>query len=180
MADGRDILALDLARKTGWARGRPGERPVSGAVQFGGAGAGHEEVFGGALRWLTNAARPDLIVIEQPMSAHHMRGRTNQKALLLLYGLPAVIGAVANCHRVRVLHAGVQDVRGHFLGDRKMKRAAAKDATVFRCRQLGWMDDTDDNRADALAIWSYACACEAPETAIRPAPLFMARAFDAR
>jgi hypothetical protein len=40
-----------------------------------------------------------------------------------------------------------------------------------QCRRLGW-DFRDDNAADALAIWSYACALIDPQTALKTVPLF--------
>jgi hypothetical protein len=74
------ILALDLARRTGYALGEPGALLASGSVRFGNAGASQEAMFAAALTWAINNFkkwRPTIIVWESPMS-RMWRGRASQ------------------------------------------------------------------------------------------------------
>ena len=156
------ILALDLASVTGWACGEADEAPSHGYIRFATAGASHEAVFFAALQWTNGMIaqyKPKTIVWESPLSTSFRIGKTNLNTTALLYGLPAVVGAAAysraiyNCRK-----ADTRDVRLHFIG-KNPKRAIAKAATIARCQQLGW-NVTDDNEADALAIWDYAASLE--------------------
>ena len=156
------ILALDLASTTGWACGEAGKAPTHGYIRFASPGAAHEAVFASALAWtnrMIDQYKPNTVVWESPLSTSFKFGRTNINTTTLLYGLPAVVGAAAysreiyNCRR-----ADTRDVRMHFIGQ-NLKRDAAKAATVLRCQQLGW-NVTDDNEADALAIWHYVTTLE--------------------
>ena len=49
------ILALDIATRTGFARGRVGELPVAGSINFGREGSSRNRtdaaIFAVALRW---------------------------------------------------------------------------------------------------------------------------------
>ena len=92
------ILALDLATTTGWACGVPGgPQLANGTVRFAAPGACHEAVFAGAVRWMNNMCdrEPTTVVYEAPLATSMMRGRTTTSVTTVLYGLPAVIGAVA-------------------------------------------------------------------------------------
>jgi hypothetical protein len=169
------IVALDLATRTGFAFGPPGaERPTSGSVRFASPGASHEAIFAGALSWATDQfrdLRPAVIVWEAPLPASFKRGSTNADTTTLLFGLPAIVGAVAHLLAIYdVRKAKASDVRHHFIGCNP-RRERAKALTISQCRRLGWAP-SDDNEADALAIWSYMTAIIDPLSAIRPAPLF--------
>lgn len=167
------VLALDLARITGWACGRPGEPPSHGSVQFANAGSSHEAVFAGALRWMGATVRqyqPELVLWEAPL-AGFKGGRTTNDTTTILFGLPAVIGAVAYQHDIfDIRKADTRDVRIHFIG-KNLKRVQAKIHTKMQCRAMGW-DVGDDNEADALATWHYMCSLLSPKLAMRPTPLF--------
>lgn len=168
------IMALDLASTTGWAVGEPGSAPAHGSNRFASAGASHEAVFAAALKWtsakITDYA-PTLIVWESPLPTSMKRGNTNVNTTTLLYGLPAVIGAVAYLREVYdVRKADTKSVRMHFLGENP-KRAKAKPMLMRQCRVMGW-EVEDDNEADALATWHYMCSLIEPKLALRPTPLF--------
>jgi len=186
MSGGKTILALDLATVMGWAQGRPGETPTSGFHRFAPPGSGRGAISAGAIKWYADwikVSRPDLIYIEAPIAPSIMAGRTNMDALMILIGLCFTFEGLASTTGIwGTTLAAVHDVRGHFIGSRRMKSADAKRATVAKCQQLGWMgkSDRNDNQADALALWSYACACVDPQAATRTEPMFLARAFDAR
>jgi ABC-type cobalt transport system substrate-binding protein len=168
------VLALDLASISGWAVGEPGREPEHGSIRFASVGASHEAVFAGAFRWAINVItehQPTLIVWEAPLPTSFSRGRTTSDVTSLLFGLPAIIGCVAyqlGIYDIR--KADTRDVRNHFIG-RNPKRAEAKKLVMSQCRQMGWFV-TDDNEADACAVWSYMCSLLNPKLAVRPTPLF--------
>lgn len=168
------VLALDLASVSGWACGAPGEIPAHGSIRFASPGASHEAVFANATIWMHEKLTkyiPGLIVWEAPMPTSFGRGTTNTNTTTLLYGLPAVIGAVAYLRGIYdIRKASTKDVRNHFIGSNP-KRAKAKPLVMRQCRAMGWNVE-DDNEADALAVWSYMCALIEPTLAVRPTPLF--------
>jgi hypothetical protein len=157
--DELDILALDLAKRTGWARGRlDSEAPTFGSVQFGKDEASNYARFAHALRWAVDIFKndpPDVLVIEAPI---RVQGFSQQQGAKILFGLPAVITAVAyECGVFTIREHDVPDIRQVFIGRRRLKTDPAKEATVRRCKQLGWFVE-DDNAADAAALWFYECA----------------------
>jgi hypothetical protein len=172
----RTVMALDLASQTGFAIGEVGSKlqPDSGTVRFGGSSS-HEATFANALRWMSEMCtlhEPTTIVWEAPLATSFSRGNTNVTTTTLLYGLPAVIGAVAHLKGIYdVRKANTRDVRNHFIGSNP-KRVEAKKLTMRQCRAMGW-DVEDDNEADALATWSYMCALIDPKLATMPTPLFL-------
>jgi hypothetical protein len=168
-----DILALDIATTTGWARGKLGEQPISGSITF--RKNNPAQPFGDALehfRGLLQAKpRPDLVMIERMLPPSAFQGATGFKTFLLLAGLRGVVFSVVDRLGVELGEANVGDVRQHFISDRMAGRERAKRETVQRCRALGWQP-ADDNAADALAVWSYACALIDPVQALKIVPLF--------
>ncbi len=153
------VLALDLASVTGWACGEPGGTPDHGSVRFAKAGASHEAVFAGALQWMSAICaerQPGIVVWEAPL-AGFKGGKTTNDVTTVLFGLPAVIGAVAYLRGIYdIRKASTSDVRHHFIG-KNPKRAIAKRLVMKQCEHQGW-DVADDNEADALATWSFMCA----------------------
>lgn len=172
------ILALDLASVTGWAVGEPGGVPSHGSIRFASLGSCHEAVFAAALKWVSDicASRsPTMVIWEAPLPTSFKRGNTNIGTTTLLYGLPAVVGAVAYLRGIYdIRKADTKDVRNHFIGSNP-KRAKAKPMVIRQCRAQGW-DVADDNEADALATWHYMCSLIEPRLAMRPTPLFARRA----
>jgi hypothetical protein len=154
------ILALDLASVTGWACGEPGREPSHGFIRFAAPGASHEAIFASALTWalhMLDQYRPKTVVWESPLATSF--GVTNIKTTGLLFGLPAIVGAAAYSRQIyNCRKADTRDVRIHFIG-KNLRREPAKAATIARCNALGW-NVTDDNEADALAIWHYVAALE--------------------
>jgi hypothetical protein len=170
------ILALDIATRTGWAAGRVGETPVSGSIRFGNSSDNEDVIFGAALDWastfLQGKCRPDILMIEALLPPIAKIGNTTAAVRDRLAGLHGVVRAVASLRGIsNIRECTVGDVRAHFIGDRKAKRGIAKAETMRRCARLGWQY-RDDNAADALAVWSYACAQIDPATALRTVPLF--------
>jgi hypothetical protein len=162
-----DILALDLAKRTGWARGilNTEELLEFGSVTFGKENASNYARFAHALRWAVDIFKndpPDVLVIEAPIQ---VQAFSVQQGAKILFGLPAVITAVAHECGVYAIHEhDVRDIRNLFIGHRRLKTQQAKEATMRRCKQLGWKVE-DHNAADACALWAYECA------RVRPGPM---------
>lgn len=170
------IMTLDLAKRTGFAIGYPGdEKPISGSILFASDGASHEAIFAKALGWFSSTIRehkPDVVVWEAPLPTSFSQGHTTVKVTSILFGLPAIVGAVAYLLGIYELRtADVRDVRRFFIGGNP-KREIAKKLTMQQCRMMGW-DFADDNEADALAIWAYYRGLVEPRYAIAPSPLFI-------
>jgi len=171
-----DILALDIATRAGWVRGRVGGIPTSGSIRFGTTFTSDNAVFGKALAWFADflkaEPRPTMLVIEAMLPPTAMKGHTSRAVRDRLAGLHGIFRAVAylrGVYNIEVVEVG--RVRAHFIGDAHCKRDAAKRETIERCRSLGWIAD-DDNAADALAAWSFGCSIIDPTTALKVSPLF--------
>jgi hypothetical protein len=176
------ILALDIATITGFARGRVGETPIAGSVSFSKKGATNSTnnmVFGNALRWLSDLLRveprPDVVILEAMLPPGAMLNQTSRAVRDRLAGLHGVMRAVAHLRGIpQIAEASVGDVRAHFIFDRMAKRETAKRETIRQCEMMGWKA-ANDHEADALALWSYACAIIDPKQAMKVVPMFMRR-----
>jgi crossover junction endodeoxyribonuclease RuvC len=176
------ILALDIASVTGYAFGSPHDKPGCGSVRFAARDASHNAILANAYDWFHEFTRwrvPDVLVLEALLPPEFARGRTQKVTNELLGGLHGVIRAAAykkgiyNIEAVSVLLVRHHFLLGHF------KRDRAKRYTVEKCRLLGWISNTDNNAADAAALWSYWCGKVDPKTAIRVSPLFQQRRTEA-
>lgn len=176
----KQILALDLARMTGWALGYVHDRvPMSGSIAFANADATMARMFSNAridLRdFLSLNPEIGLVVFESPLLPMHMQGKTSINAIRQLIGLASVVEELLyTLGKYDVREARVSDVRKHFLGSNRNKRAEAKKQTIETCRRLGWAPQ-DDNAADALALWHYQASILEPKLAIQTNPLFRRR-----
>jgi crossover junction endodeoxyribonuclease RuvC len=170
------VLALDLATVTGFCIGKPGtDFPHYGKVRFGSESCSRKALFGSALRFINETLtthKPDAVVFEEPLHFGLRRNKSREGNDELAYGLPAIVQAVCFLRGVYdVQQRRTVDVRRFFLGDNP-KREIAKRETIGRCVTLGF-NVTDDNTADAIALWFYECARIDPRTALRTSPLFM-------
>lgn len=154
------ILALDLAAKTGWALGYVTDKePESGSIRFAKEGASMAAVFSACRLYLQDflTMHPEigLVVFEAPVNPLVFRGARRPETARHLMGIAAVVEELLyTLGKYDVREAEVRQVRTHFLGSNKHKRAAAKELTIQTCHRLGWKP-IDDNAADALALWSY-------------------------
>ncbi|WP_378952179.1 hypothetical protein [Mesorhizobium sp. ANAO-SY3R2] len=166
------ILFIDAATKFGWARGRPGDCPESGSGRFASEGASQGAVAWGAMRWIAAQIKefePDEIVIEAPLPASIVNGKTSLATQEILMGLPfAVQGMAFGMNMFRVSVARVAKIRAHFIGSNP-KGDVGKEKTWRKCMALGWISATDEDlsndRTDALAGWHYACTVISPKHA---------------
>jgi len=151
------ILALDLATATGVAIGDAHGAPLCHTERLGQAGQPHGARFSEALhmtRRLIEQHKPDLVVIESPIVTGVKGGE--QRAQLAM-GLRACVLAVCHMRGVKTSEYAVQSIRKHFIGDPRAKRDRAKRLTIERCQRRGW-HVSNDNEADACAVWDYARA----------------------
>jgi hypothetical protein len=151
------ILALDLATMTGFAVGRVGEKPRFGTWRLKTSEDEHDRAtrnLGCQLRDVFSFQLPDKLVYEAPMASSVMArmGNSNNAAGDLLLMLAGAVGGVCGPYGVRMGKGNVQTVRKFFLG--KARPENPKRAVIVRCRELGF-NVTDDNAADALALWHW-------------------------
>lgn len=151
---GAQILALDLATVTGWCIGRIGERPRFGTWRLKSKDDEPERAsrnLGCRLRDILSVESIDVIAYEAAISAGGVirMGSASRTADMLLQ-LPGAVQAVAGCYGVFTTKKHVQSVRKAFLGVARPE--FPKEAVIAHCRSLGF-DVSDDNAADAIAIW---------------------------
>jgi hypothetical protein len=83
---------------------------------------------------------PGLVVWEAPLATLFSRGNTTNNTTTLLYGLPAIIGAVAYLRGIYdIRKAETKDVRNHFIGSNP-RRAKAKPLVMRQCRAMGMIE----------------------------------------
>lgn len=162
-----EILALDLATRTGWARGRPGETPRFGRILLHGDRA---KRYRELRQWLApQLTQVDRVIYESAAVPMVMAGRTTNETGLFLIGLCEHVEELC-LDVVELWDVSVSTVRVHFIG-KNMRREAAKAMTRERCEGLSWMV-TNDDEADACALWSYAVCKARPDLAHTHSPLF--------
>lgn len=170
------ILFLDLARQTGWCEGAPGEAPQSGSHRLAPADASPAAVYAGLIDFLgqrLTTFRYRVVAFEAPLDVRHMQ-KTNINTARMLLGIAAIAEGVAySTGHHRLFEAAVHDVRRHLLGFRP-KGGEAKRAVIDRLKMLGF-NPVDDNEADAIAGWLYACAIIDPQKAKMTLPLLADR-----
>jgi len=165
------VLALDIAISTGVAVGSSGGQPVSSTVNLGKPPNGRR--FSNALRMtqdLISEHKPDLIVAEAAIGG--------PKASAFLIGLVACVEGCAFNRGIPFETINLGTIRKSFLGkhlttrhfpslSQKAAKQAIKMQVVQGCALRGWSVHNDDE-ADALALWDYACATHARGYQSRP------------
>lgn len=152
-----NLLALDLATKTGWCHGAPGDEPTFGTHVL---PSTDEDIgtFGNAFEdWLyTELADlgPQAVVYEQPSVFAKTTPVTNIK----LNGLACVAEMVCEKAGVRVYAANPSKLKKFWTGRGNAKKPDMIDA----CKRYGW-HPRDDNAADAIALWAWGIYCFAPK-----------------
>ena len=163
------VGAFDLASVTGFAIGSAGGVPVYGAHKLPRTGRdyGHfGDAFATWLRAMIREHHIGLIVYETPV----LPAKTNIETLRKLYSLGTVAEMVVRRLNLQpdtsidIWETDMQTVRSHFIGvtrapkgiEPKARRPWMKRRIIEECRARGWSPE-DDNAADALSIWSFAC-----------------------
>lgn len=174
-----NVMAFDIATQTGVAFGPAGGTPRAVSVDLG-KGLPEAQRFSRMIRMadkFLTMHEPEVVVYEAAIGG--------QNSSQYLIGLVACLRAAAANHGLDAKPVYLAGVRKHFIGKNLTKKDfpglsahAAKRETkrvvMSRCRALGW-DVEDDNEADAMAAWDYACATMAGVQS-RPGGLFDARA----
>jgi Holliday junction resolvasome RuvABC endonuclease subunit len=154
------VLALDLATRTGWALGRPGERALHGVWRLdtatGSIGAGCAALCDVLADAITVHA-PGLIIYEAPLPP---RAQTQAHTARFLIALTGVVELVAYRREIEVRECPVQTWKKAVVGH----GFAKKDDVGAWARAQGYLPH-DDNDADALALLAYAHAMQARRAA---------------
>lgn len=169
------ILFLDLGRVTGWASGDPADKfPQSGTITLGKPGASSSDQYGTLLLWLLRQCQgtdaPRMICFEAPI-AHLIKNQSGKTKRMLL-GYPAIVEAAASASNIReIREAEISDIRRNLLG-RGIKRSEdAKSVVMAHIKMLGHKFE-DNNAADAISGWLYACTTVDQKAGLRVTPLF--------
>lgn len=146
------VLALDLATRTGWCAGRPGERPRFGVWQLRGMTPGERyAALDDILRDSIKIHQPTEIVFEAPL----VRGdHAGINAGRLALGFVAIVELVAYDHSLRVSEVYASQTRKAVLGRGNFEKGKAKEAVAAWCNANGF-DPPDDNAADAVVLWKH-------------------------
>lgn len=153
------ILSLDLATHTGYAVGNPCGVPVYGHFKIDAPTYPSKFLqMGRLVSGLIKTHDVDAVFLEQPFV-----GRAGQfSALMPLFGFRAAAMMAAESKGCLVTMVLPSTVRKHFIGHGGLSRAKAKPAVIEKCEWRGWRPKNDDE-ADALALWDYACALGSSE-----------------
>lgn len=170
------VLSIDPSSFVGWAFGTPGATPVWGSRKFDGKSTG--AVCGLFRHWINQRCyelRPTVICLEAPYVPHaRSKIPMNPMTLRRLLGMVATIEAVAWELRIPCREATTLEIARFFIGTQRLKRDEKKLRTIEMCQRYGW-DVSNDNEADALALWHLAEFTYSPEIAARrgSGPLFI-------
>lgn len=173
------IVAIDPATTTGWACGVVGSNPPQlkfGTRNFGGSDVPRGIVFSQFRYWLVSGCmklKPSLIVFETPYVPRHSVGpqrpgipMMNPDTLRRLLWFAGEIEAVAAELGIECREVTPAAVGKFFTGKARWPggRIEKKRRTMDMCRAYGW-EVTNDNEADALAMWAMAEAVVSPRAA---------------
>lgn len=179
------ILGLDLSTRTGFALGATdSRRPYSWTENL----RVTDDLPAQATRRLACSLRNqieacqrdgrpiDLVAYERPLtgSVISRMGRSQSFIGDMLQGFAALAEGIPACYGIRSESVAVQTVRKAFVGNPRPDNA--KRRVMSQCRRLGWgSPGFDDNEADAMAVWYWACLTHAPKEAPVVGPLFVAK-----
>lgn len=165
MRIGGPIFALDLGQRAGFAVGRPGETPRSGSVVLKEKLEPRRVALGNFIAFLQtsfSAERPELVVKEAPLTLEAFRRiHSSEDNVRMHHSLHGVLEGMCNRFGIDLEEAAPATIRKHFIGSANMgERSATKRAVLQRCHLLRLLprDNCDEDRADALAAWDWACA----------------------
>lgn len=161
MLDG-DILTLDLATNSGFCIGPPdATHPKFGhfTIPPTGDDVGRFGItFDDWLAGVFDFNNVGLCVFEMPI----LPAQTQLMTVRKLTGLAMLTEMQCRRRNIKCREARASSVKKHFAGSGKAKKVDTMDV----CRKYGWRV-TDDDEADACALWAYSVCLFAPEHAAR-------------
>lgn len=180
-----NILALDPARKCGWARCDQAGRLVSGVTNF------DAPTFGNRAHhyrnWLLEKVRScdiDILAVEQMFTSPT---GSNEKTEKWLRAVNIIAHEIAAARNIAIEEAHIGSWRVHFIGMQaapkkigegesksrrsRIRREWIKNRVMMQCRERGWKPQ-DDNEADALGILDYVRSKHDRDYAANSTPLF--------
>lgn len=149
------VLALDLAKQTGWACGEPCAQPISGTIHL---DSDHEDV-----RYLQLFRRIAELIVEHGVTsvvfeASWMRSgkgrQDNIRTLQPLYGYRAIAMAACAYRGIHPVPVDASAWRRHFLGSAGGKRDELKRLAKDMCLARGWTPSNADE-AESLGLLDY-------------------------
>lgn len=159
------VYALDLAVRSGVAKGLSGSVPASRTIVLKRPGETGAVALSNLLAFLVDDwsdALPDIVVKERPLHLGAFAKLGNAEATVRMqYGMHAIVEALGVRFGVPVHEAAAATIRKHFLARSQFgNRKDTKRAVLQRCWLLGYLpkDCTDDNRADACATFDWGAA----------------------
>lgn len=164
------LIALDLGTRMGFACGKAGHGaiPRSGAMILREGPEPTARAYSNLQRWLCGiieaVPKPErrsmIVVKEAALSLAAFKILGNAAATVeFTYKLHGAVESVCDSYRILCRDVADSTVRKHFIGKANAgKRTATKAAVLHRAKLLKYISDkcTDDNRADACAVFDYA------------------------
>jgi Holliday junction resolvasome RuvABC endonuclease subunit len=139
------ILALDLAKSTGWAIG--GDEIISGTAKFTETDIGELAIsFMIWLESMLDSHLPELVAYEAPVVKH-------PHAAKILIGLSWLVILACRERKIPCIPVGNTAVKRHFLG-RVYGKKVRPYPGIIEARRRGF-DPTTTDEADAIAILLY-------------------------
>jgi hypothetical protein len=152
-------------KSTGFALWSEGQaKPASGTWSLAGGIAHAPRAYVRLHRSLMDLQRVapiDLIVFEDPLPPHAVRGQTSIETLKAAAGLAAHVQSFAEALGIRHLAVNLASWRRHFIGKtpRGTKTPDLKHMAMTRCRELGF-DVQKHDAAEACGLLDYQLSCE--------------------
>jgi hypothetical protein len=156
-----NVLALDLARTTGFAYGRAGDVPESGSVRLKKPDEPPGVACFNLMAFLSDRLvfwRPDLVAVEDFLNPVAQPSAAAAIQQLMLHG--AAEGLLRS-HSIRFEKVAAATWRKHYLGQANAgERGKTKAMVLARARLLGHIPrlSDDEDRAEACGIHDWACA----------------------
>ena len=173
------VLSFDLATRTGWAMGAPGDKaPISGSVTLekkGGDDGDLENNIGVLFVRLAHERKPDIVIWEVPFTIGawwqmcQRQGRfQNGDSLIIQNTLAGIMRRECRRKEIPFVQVARQTILKHYTGQRSWSsapgamdgRELGKKEILKRAATLGHLPHgcKDDDRGDAVAMWDWGCA----------------------
>lgn len=188
------VLAFDLATRTGWAMGAPDDpAPLSGAVSLWNSKRDPDGRWQRNMRALfldlINERRPDVVIWETPLTPEAWKRRAeetgrpqNGPSLIMQNSQSDILKGCCDARGIVWHTTARQSVLKHYTGRGSWTsapkagdgRERGKEAVIRQAITLGHLPPgcKDEDRADSIALWSYACGLYGKITAPPPLQLF--------